>query len=51
MEQIYMNIETGEVGTYDDWHYQDDDLVYVNAVDRGEVVAVTKNDNGDWVAQ
>ena len=38
-QQQYMNIETGSVDTYDGWWY-DDNGEQVNAVDRGEVVAV-----------
>ena len=36
---LYMNTATGSVDTYDGWYY-DDNGVQVNAVDRGEVVAV-----------
>ena len=36
---LYMNITTGSVDDYDGWYY-DDNGVQVNAVDRGEVVAV-----------
>jgi len=36
---LYMNIATGSVDDYDGWYY-DDNGVQVNAVDRGEVVAV-----------
>lgn len=44
--EMYMNIETGSLDTYEGWWYyeQDDDGAYtgkqVNAVERGEVVAV-----------
>ena len=40
----YMNIETGSVDTYDGWWYEDESGILVNAVDRGEVVAVEKID-------
>lgn len=36
----YMNIETGTVGTYDDWFYTNEDGETVNAVDLGEVVEI-----------
>ena len=39
MEKQYMNIATGSVDDYDGWWY-DDNGEQVNAVDRGEVVAV-----------
>ena len=39
MEKQYMNVATGSVDDYDGWYY-DDNGVQVNAVDRGEVVAV-----------
>ena len=39
MKKQYMNIATGSVDTYDGWWY-DDNGEQVNAVDRGEVVAV-----------
>ena len=39
MEKQYMNIATGSVDDYDGWYY-DDNGEQVNAVDRGEVVAV-----------
>lgn len=48
-EAIYMNIETGSTGTYDEWFYENEDGQEVNAVDLGEVVLVEKDDNGDWV--
>ena len=51
--QMYMNIPTGSVDTYEGWWYDelDEDGSYtgrqVNAVDRGEVVAV-KWDGHAW---
>ena len=42
MEKQYMNIETGSVDDYDGWWYEDENGVEVNAVDRGEVVEVTR---------
>ena len=39
MEKQYMNTATGSVDDYNGWYY-DDNGVQVNAVDRGEVVAV-----------
>lgn len=46
--QIYMNIETGSTGTRDEWDYQNEDGQTVNAVDLGEVVPVTYNEDGSW---
>jgi len=43
MEQYYMNIYTGSVGTYDEWWSFDKDGRTVNAVDAGEVVRVDWN--------
>ena len=43
MEQYYMNIFTGSVGTYDEWWSFDKDGRTVNAVDAGEVVRVDWN--------
>ena len=37
---IYMNLQTGSVGHYDDWDYETEYGLPVNAVDRGEVVRV-----------
>ena len=34
---LYMNVETGSIGEYDDWWYIDNDGDLVNAVDLGEV--------------
>ena len=50
MEKQYMNIETGSVDVYDGWWY-DDNGVQVNAVDRGEVVAVELVDGEYQVVQ
>ena len=50
-ETHYMNTHTGIVATYDDWWYDNDDDVCVNAVDLGEVVEVTWQQNSNqWVA-
>lgn len=43
-DQVYMNIHTGSTGTRDDWYYEDEDGNTVNAVDRGEVVAIPDTD-------
>lgn len=37
---MYMNLQTGSVGHYDDWDYETEYGLLVNAVDRGEVVRV-----------
>lgn len=48
-DQMYMDVQTGDVGIYEDWWYfeLDKDGTFtgqkVNAVDRGEVVAVIWN--------
>lgn len=47
--KTYMNIYTGSVGTYNDWWYEDADGKQVNAVDLGEVVEVTQDDDGNWI--
>lgn len=47
-EKYYMNIATGSVDTYDGWWYENENGERVNAVDLGEVVEVTKNEDGDW---
>ena len=40
----YMNIRTGEVDPLDGWWYEDEETgLTVNAVERGEVVAVRWN--------
>lgn len=49
MKKHYMNISTGSVDTKDGWFYIDDSGNEVNAVDRGEVVEVTLDKNGDWI--
>lgn len=46
--KTYMNVQTGETGTYDDWFYQDESGVSVSAVDTGEVSEVN-NIDGEWV--
>lgn len=46
---LYMNPNTGSVGDYDDWYYENEDGIEVNAVDLGEVVKVIKDKNGEWV--
>ena len=40
MEKQYMNIATGSIDNYNGWWYENEAGVEVNAVDRGEVVAV-----------
>lgn len=45
----YMNPKTGSVDERDGWWYEDEDGNTVNAADRGEVVEVVKDENGDWV--
>ena len=48
----YMNPKTGSVDTYDGWDYVDEETgETVNAVDRGEVIPVVNNENGEWVEQ
>ncbi len=46
---MYMNIQTGEVDTYESWYYENEEGETVNAVDLGEVVEVIKNSDGDWI--
>ena len=48
-QKFYMNIQTGSVGTYDDWYYENEDGKIINAVDLGEVIEVIKDDAGNWV--
>ena len=54
-DAIFMFPETGAIGTYDEWWYDeiDEDGNYtgkqLNAVDHGEVVEVIKDENGNWV--
>lgn len=38
--QMYMNPHTGSVDTYAGWEYETEEGDLVNAVDRGEVIAV-----------
>ena len=52
----YMNIETGSVGSRDDWWYEDDNGNQANSVDLGEVIHVRQsktaneiNEYGKWV--
>ncbi len=48
MTTYYMNATTGSVDVKDGWYYKNDSGEVVNAVDRGEVVEVVKDENGDW---
>lgn len=48
MSKYYMNSTSGEVGTYDDWWYDDEDGEQFNAVDEGEVFEVARVGNY-WV--
>lgn len=50
-KKTYMNLDTGSVGTYDDWWYENEDGEKVNAADLGEVVEVVKDENGNWVEE
>jgi hypothetical protein len=45
---MYMNLVTGAVDDYDGWWYETEDGQTLNAVDRGEVVEVIKDEYGDW---
>lgn len=48
--KMYMNAETGSIGTHDDWDYELEDGTVVNAVDRGEVVLVEWSEKDEyWV--
>lgn len=47
--KVYMDVETGNTGEYDDWTYVNEDGDVVNAVDLGEVVEVEKNFFGEWI--
>ena len=47
-EKMYMNVETGSIDTYDGWWYEDKDGNQVNAVDRGEVVEVVWDEDGQY---
>ena len=49
MNTMYMNVETGSVDDYDGWYYTNENGETVNAVDRGEVVPVVEDGNGQWV--
>ena len=44
--RVYMNPATGSVDTYDGWWYEDQDGNRVNAVDKGDVIEVTWNEDG-----
>ena len=43
-EQIYMNVHSGEIATWEGWNYDNEDGQNVNAVDLGEVVPVIWNE-------
>ena len=46
---LYMNVKTGNVGSYNAWFYINENGESVNAVDLGEVVEVEwNNENGTW---
>jgi hypothetical protein len=47
-DAMYMNVATGEVDDYYGWAYTNEYGREVNAVDRGEVVEVVKNEAGQW---
>lgn len=48
-EQFFMNIQTGSVDTYDGWDYEDEYGNKVNAVDLGEVIEVSwDEENQNW---
>lgn len=48
---MYMNLETGIVGEYDEWDYETEYGLPVNAVDRGEVVRVEWDSQTEtWIA-
>jgi len=47
--KMYMNVETGSVDDYDGWWYEDETGTEVNAVDRGEVVEVIRDAEGNWI--
>ena len=47
--KVYMNLDSGSVGTYHSWWYEDERGAQVNAVELGEVVEVEKDESGDWV--
>lgn len=46
--RVYMNPVTGSVDTYDGWWYEDKDGNQVNAVDKGEVVEVVWDEDGQY---
>lgn len=48
-EPMYMNRETGSVGTRDDWDYETEDGKTVNAVDLGEVDEAARDERGNWI--
>ena len=48
IDQLFMNISTGSIGTRAEWDYIDDSGKRVNAVDLGEVVEV-ECISGIWV--
>jgi len=41
--QMYMNVKTGSIDSYDGWNYDNEDGEQVNAVELGEVVPVAWN--------
>ena len=45
----FMNPATGSVDDYDGWWYETEGGEKVNAVDRGEVVRVVKDKDGNWI--
>lgn len=46
---FFMNPATGSVDDYDGWWYETEGGEKVNAVDRGEVVRVVKDKDGNWI--
>ena len=48
--QHFMNVNTGQVNTYDGWEYKDERTGKIrNAVDDEQVVPVVRNDSGEWI--
>lgn len=43
-----MNLEIGSVDIRDGWDYENEDGKTVNAVDRGEVVEVVRDEDGNY---
>lgn len=50
-QKLYMNIDTGSVDEYGGWWYEGPDGNWVNGVDEGEAIEVSKDAGGSWIAR